>query len=89
MNEQDYQDIGKAIAGAILEGGKSRTWALDLIRPLEFGLTELDQWLVRYKRERYQAIRWQQEKKAHRRQKISRMSTRAQELLGQTHSADG
>lgn len=83
MSEQDYQEIGKAMAGAILEGDKSRSWALELLRPLEFGAKDLDEWLVRYKRERYEAIRWQGQKRAHRRQKIAQLQEQASRLLEQ------
>jgi len=83
MNEQDYQEIGQAIAGAILEGGKTRPWALNLLKPLDFGAKELDEWLARYRRERYEAIRWQKQKKAHRRQKIARLQEAAHQLLEQ------
>lgn len=89
MNEQDYQDIGRAIAGAILEGGKSRGWALELIKPLEFGPNELDQWLAKYRTERYRALRWQKKKVAHRRQKIENLRNRAEKLLGHLDEADG
>lgn len=86
MSEQDYQEIGKAMAGAILEGDKTRSWALDLLKPLEFGAKDLDEWLIRYKRERYEAIRWQKQKKAHRRQKIARLQEQASRLLEQGDS---
>lgn len=87
--DQDYEDLGRAIAGAMLEGGKSRTWALDLIKPLEFGAKDLDQWLVTYKRERYMALRWQKKKVTHRRQKIARLQERAEKLLRDSEVAEG
>lgn len=88
MNEQDYEDVGRAIAGAILEGGKSKAWALDLIRPLDFEATELEKWLTRYRRERYQAIRWQKDKVSNRRKKIARLQEQARQLLEQANLAD-
>lgn len=88
MNEQDYQDVGKAIAGAVLEGGKSKAWAMSLIGPLEFGQADLEAWLVRYKRERYQAIRWQKRKLENRRQKIDQLKSKAEQVLGRSRTTD-
>lgn len=80
----EYTEFGRSIAGAILEGGKSKQWALDMVSPLGCGRAELEQWLKRYRNERYQAIRWQKQKHEARRAKIERLNARAEELLRKT-----
>jgi hypothetical protein len=77
----DYTEFGRSIAGAILEGGKSKKWALGMVSPLGCGRIELEQWLKRYRNERYQAIRWQRQKREHRRAKIEALEAQAEQIL--------
>lgn len=77
----DYTEFGRSIAGAILEGGKSKQWALNMVGPLGCGRVELEQWLKRYRNERYQAIRWQKQKHEARQAKIARLQAEAEKLL--------
>jgi hypothetical protein len=77
----DYTEFGRSIAGAILEGGKSKKWALDMVSPLGCGRIELEQWLKRYRNERYQAIRWQKQKRERRQAKIETLKAQAEQIL--------
>lgn len=79
--QDDYGEFGRSIAGAVLEGGKSISWALEMVRPLGCGKGDLQDWLKRYRRERKEALRWQKQKHEARQAKIRALREKAEELL--------
>lgn len=87
--DQDYEEFGRSIAGAILEGSKTQAWALDMVSPLGCGRNDLERWLKRYRNERYQAIRWQKQKHERRRAKINELQSQAKELLRRREGSPG
>jgi hypothetical protein len=81
MEPTDYEEIGRTMAGAVLEGGKSMGWALEMVKPLGYKAADLEEWLVAYRRENYEALRWQRNKAQRRREKIDRLEAQAGQLL--------
>jgi hypothetical protein len=50
--EEAWEEIGAALAATVVEGGKSRSWVWDLIKPL--GLYK--RWMVGYWIEKYETL---------------------------------
>jgi len=83
--DDPYKEIGESIAGAVLEGAKSKQWAVEMTKLLGYTTSDLSDWLVRYNRENYQRLRWQRNKSQRRQKKIDMMNRQAADLLRSQH----
>ncbi|MGA1646056.1 MAG: hypothetical protein ACO4AV_13875 [bacterium] len=84
MENEGYEEIGRAIAGVIVQGGKSKKWALEMLEPLGYTCEDLDEWLRLYRREHYDEIRCSKRKELRRQRRIARYKEAADEILRST-----
>lgn len=75
-----YEEVGEALAGPVLEGFKDESWALEIARLLDYGKADLEAWMTHYRRLNREALRWQERKRARRRQKIETLRAEAERL---------
>lgn len=84
MSEQPapngYDECGESLAGPVLEGFRSESWALEIAVLLGYGRTDLEAWLRHYRRVNRESLRWQQTKRANRRRRIDQLRDRARSL---------
>lgn len=81
IEDDPYKEIGESVAGAVLEGARSRSWAVEMTKMLGYTTSDLSAWLVRYNRENYERLRWQRTKAQRRQKKIDMLNRQAAELL--------
>lgn len=78
-----YDEIGKTLARPVVEGYKSKNWALEIAGLLEYGKSDLDAWLEWYANENREELVARQAEQQQRREEIKRCKAKARELVNQ------
>lgn len=79
--EEDYQEWGKALATAVVNGATTQRGSLELMRAMGYGRDKLRQWIKRYREEEPRSDKIRRTRSERRQEQIQRDLERASQIV--------